>query len=180
MRVSPLDLVVAAAVEEGPRVAPPSAPQVGETYIVDFGGTGAWLGRDSCLAGFTDAGWKFVAPREGTIAYVASMAVWTVFRGGAWEMGTLRGNSLLIGGEQVVANHDPRPGQRREIIDRHQLDLEALRLQPQRLVGAEPRDQVHVAIQQPVDLVELRVFADGHVVLGQAVGLEQRQQRIPG
>jgi len=83
-------------------VAPPSAPQVGETYIVDFGGTGAWLGRDSCLAGFTDAGWKFVAPREGTIAYVASMAVWTVFRGGAWEMGTLRGNSLLIGGEQVV------------------------------------------------------------------------------
>lgn len=97
-----LDLVVAAAVEEGPRVAPPSAPQVGETYIVDSGGTGAWLGRDSCLAGFTDAGWKFVAPREGTIAYVASMAVWTVFRGGAWEMGTLRGNSLLIGGEQVV------------------------------------------------------------------------------
>lgn len=97
-----LDLMAAAAVEEPPRSAPPSSPTVGAMYIVAPGATGAWAGQDLCLAGFTDGGWRFVAPREGTLAYVVSTSVWALFRGGAWEVGSLRGDNVLIGGEQVV------------------------------------------------------------------------------
>ena len=97
-----LDLLVAAAVEEAPRSAPPASPQVGATYIVASGATGAWAGQDLSLAGFTDGGWRFVLPREGTLAYVVSASVWAVFRGGAWEVGSLRGDNVVIGGEQVV------------------------------------------------------------------------------
>ena len=97
-----LDLMVAAAVEEAPRSEPPASPQVGVTYIVASGATGAWSGQDLSLAGFTDGGWRFVPPREGTLAYVVSASVWAVFIGGTWEVGSLRGDNVLVGGEQVV------------------------------------------------------------------------------
>lgn len=100
--VQMLDILAAAAVEEPPRTAPPATPQVGATYIVAAGATGAWVGQDLNLAGFTDGGWRFVTPREGTMAYVVSGSVWSIFREGAWEMGSLRGDNVLIGGEQVV------------------------------------------------------------------------------
>lgn len=97
-----LDLVVAAAVQEGPRKNPPAAPQVGATYIVDMAAMGAWAGHDQCLAGYTAGGWRFIAAREGLLAYVVSASVWAVFRAGVWEMGEVRGQHLLIGGQQVV------------------------------------------------------------------------------
>ena len=43
-----------------------------------------------------------MAPRPGTLVYVVSDSVWAVFRGGIWETGALRGDQLLIAGEQVV------------------------------------------------------------------------------
>lgn len=97
-----LDLIVAAAVEEAPRSAPPTAPAIGATYIVDAGATGDWAGQDQCLAGYTAGGWRFITPRPGTSAYVVSASLWSVFRDGAWETGAVRGDGLFVGGEQVV------------------------------------------------------------------------------
>ena len=98
-----LDLIVAAGVEEEPLAAPPTDPQVGATYIVGTGATGEWAGHDQCLAGYTAGGWRFIVPREGTLAYVVSASVWIVFRAGSWETGAIRGQSLMLGGEQVVS-----------------------------------------------------------------------------
>jgi hypothetical protein len=97
-----LDLIVAAAVEQEPLAAPPAAPLVGATYIVAAAATGDWAGHDQCLAGYTAGGWRFIVPRAGTLAYVASASVWAVFREGSWEVGAIRGQNLMIGGEQVV------------------------------------------------------------------------------
>ncbi|HWU93617.1 MAG TPA: phage major capsid protein, partial [Sphingomicrobium sp.] len=97
-----VDLVVAAAVEEEPLAAPPANPVIGATYIVASGATGAWAGNDLALAGYMDGGWRFVAPREGMLAYVVSGSVWAAFRAGSWEIGAVRGESLMIGGQQVV------------------------------------------------------------------------------
>jgi hypothetical protein len=97
-----LDLIVAAAVQEGPRTSAPDAPELGATYIVAAGATGAWAGHDQCLAGYTAGGWRFIAPRDGMLAYVVSTSVWAVFRAGAWEVGSIRGDSVVVGGEQVV------------------------------------------------------------------------------
>lgn len=97
-----LDLIVAAAVETAPAAAPPPSPQVGATYIIGTGASGAWAGHDGCLAGYTVGGWRFIAPRAGMLAYVVGTSVWAVYRAGAWEMGAVRGDKLMVGGQQVV------------------------------------------------------------------------------
>jgi hypothetical protein len=77
---------------------------------------GWWFGRKSapadarpCVPGW-QTGWLhndaaeegFACSREGTVAYVVSTSVWAVFRDGSWEIGSLRGENVVIGGEQVV------------------------------------------------------------------------------
>lgn len=97
-----LDLLVAGAVEEGPRTVPPASPAGGACYIVGTGAEGAWLGKDGMIAGFTAGGWRFVAPREGMTMLVRTSGETALFRGGSWTIGELRGASLVIGGSQVV------------------------------------------------------------------------------
>lgn len=97
-----LDLLVAGAVEEVPRAAPPDAPELGACYIVDAVATGTWAGKSGQVAGWTSGGWRFIAPREGMRFYVRSAGTWAVFREGAWEIGTVRGSALTIGDQQVV------------------------------------------------------------------------------
>jgi Protein of unknown function (DUF2793) len=99
-----LDSLVAGAVEEPPRADPPAAPVVGACYIVGATPTGDWSSTAQYVAAFTSAGWRLMPPQEGMTFYVRSTGVWAVFRGGAWELGELRGSSLLIGGQQVVGS----------------------------------------------------------------------------
>jgi len=97
-----LDLIVAAAVEELPRSSPPSTPEIGACYIVGSSPSGAWAGKAQCIAGYTSGGWRFVAPLAGMTAYVKATGVTAYYRGGAWDLGSLCGTSLLIDGSQVV------------------------------------------------------------------------------
>ena len=97
-----LDLIVAAAVEEPPRSAPPAIPAVGSCYIVSTTPSGAWAGHASSLAGMTAAGWRFVVPVEGLAAFIRSNGLTAVYREGDWDQGILRGERLEIGGQQVV------------------------------------------------------------------------------
>ena len=99
-----LDLVVAAAVEEPPRADPPSSPAVGSCYIVAAPPTGAWAGRAGCIAGMTLAGWRFVTPMDGLAALIRSNGLTAMYRAGAWELGTLRGERVEIGAQQVVGS----------------------------------------------------------------------------
>jgi len=97
-----LDSAVAAAVLEPPRATPPSSPVVGACYLVAAAPTGAWAGRQQYVAAYGEAGWRFIAPIEGMVAYVVSDSVSPTYRAGAWELGSIRGSSLIIGGQQVV------------------------------------------------------------------------------
>jgi hypothetical protein len=99
-----LDLVAAAAVEEGPRSDPPTSPAVGACYIVDNSPTGGWVGKSQCLAGYTSGGWRFIGPIEGMSTYEKSTGTWAIYRSGAWDIGTVRGASLVLDGAQVVGS----------------------------------------------------------------------------
>src|SRR5260221_3537708 len=99
-----LDLLTAAAVEEGPRNSPPATPSLGTCYIVGNAPTGDWAGKSQCLAGFTSGGWRYVDPIDGMSAYVKATSAWANYRSGAWELGVLRGGSLVLDGVQVVGN----------------------------------------------------------------------------
>jgi hypothetical protein len=97
-----LDIVVAAAVEDGSIDTPPASPALGACYIVGSAPTGAWVDNSQALAGNSSGGWRFVAPTEGLSAYVKSQGVWANFRDDTWEMGVVRGSSVVIGDQQVV------------------------------------------------------------------------------
>ena len=49
----------------------------------------------------------FARSTEGMILYDRTSAVWTVFKDGAWELGKVRGEALLIDGVQVVGARTP-------------------------------------------------------------------------
>jgi hypothetical protein len=99
-----LDALVAGAVEEGPRSAPPSAPAVGACYIVGTSPTGAWAGRSQFVAAFTTGGWRFVTPVEGMTLYVKSSGNSATYRLGVWEIGSLRGSNVVLSGQQVLGS----------------------------------------------------------------------------
>jgi uncharacterized protein DUF2793 len=97
-----LDSLVEGTVEQPPAAAPPASPALGACYIVADSPTDAWAGMPQCVAAWTSGGWRFIQPFEGMAFYVRSTASWAVYRGATWEIGKLRGDALIIGGEQVV------------------------------------------------------------------------------
>ena len=98
------DVLLGAAVEEPPRAAPPADPVVGACYIIAASPSGDWAGQAGKLAAFTSGGWRFIAPVEGLTVHIRSTAVDARYRGGAWELGQIRGDRLLVGGQQVVGS----------------------------------------------------------------------------
>ena len=73
---------------------------------------GWWFGRKSAPADMrpfvpawlttAEAEEGFARSIEGLATYIRASSVWATFRGGAWELGVLRGSNVTIGGQQVV------------------------------------------------------------------------------
>jgi hypothetical protein len=97
-----LDCLVAGSVEEPSTATAPISPVLGACYIVDPSATGAWTGMSHCVASWTSGGWEFIQPVEGMSFYVQSTSTWKVFRSGSWELGIIRGDALILAGQQVV------------------------------------------------------------------------------
>lgn len=55
----------------------------------------------------TECEWRYVAPIEGMTVYVKSDAQCSRYRSGQWEIGIIRGSSLIVGGTQVVGAQAP-------------------------------------------------------------------------
>ena len=102
-----VDLLLCPVVE-GPEISlPPPEPEPGTCYLVASGAAGAWAGKDGMLAGYTEGGWRFIAPIEGVRLFDRSSGEMVVRRGGAWETGIVRGQQLQIGGATVVRERQP-------------------------------------------------------------------------
>jgi hypothetical protein len=97
-----IDVLVAPAVEEPPRASPPSSPTIGNCYIIAGSASGAWAGKSDQIACFTSGGWRYAQPREGMSTYVRGVSLDAVYRGGSWEIGTVRASGVMIDGQQVV------------------------------------------------------------------------------
>ena len=117
-----LDLTVQASVAGFGLDEPPTDPQRGQCWIVGTAPTGSWTGQAASLAGWTEGGWRFVAPVEG-------MAVWNLAAGlpvcwisGGWVQGDVIGKRLLIKGKQTVG---PRQSAIAEPVGGSTIDMES-------------------------------------------------------
>ena len=97
-----IDALAGACVEQRALGVPPGSPTPGRCYIVASGASGAWAGKTDQIAVATEGGWRFIAPREGLRAVVASEGIDAVYRGSSWIYGDLRGLFVTVGGNQVV------------------------------------------------------------------------------
>ena len=102
-----LDTLVQACVQSAGTDDPPPGPAIGQSWIVGPAPTGAWTGVAGSIAIWTEGGWRFVTPVEGTSLWVADVMLPALYRGGAWEIGQLHAAGLLIGGHQVVGERQP-------------------------------------------------------------------------
>ncbi len=87
--------------------AVPSAPQLGQCWIVGSGASGAWAGQDDAIACWTAGGWRFSAPFEG-------MTTWNTTTGknirrsaSQWVSGEVNASVYRVDGSQVVGPRQP-------------------------------------------------------------------------
>lgn len=97
-----LDLAICAAVDGFLVDTPPVSPAVGNCFIIGSAPSGAWSGHPLTLAGYTEGGWRLIAPVDGLTALDKASGEFATFRSGGWEKGQLRATKLLVGGNQVV------------------------------------------------------------------------------
>lgn len=102
-----LDIAVQSVVQGGPLDQPPTAPVRGQCWIVGTAPQGAWTGRAGWLAGWTEAGWRFVPATNGWSAWDATVGQpWRMTATG-WERGIVRAEQVRIGARQVVGPQRP-------------------------------------------------------------------------
>ena len=98
-----LDLLVGGSLADGPVASPPASPPPGSLYLVAASGTsGDFVGHEGQLAGWTQGGWRFVAPVEGMRLTVRSSGLDFHRWNGEWRSGSIRAEELVIGGNRVV------------------------------------------------------------------------------
>ncbi|MBU2532590.1 MAG: DUF2793 domain-containing protein, partial [Alphaproteobacteria bacterium] len=87
-----LDAIVQLGVIRRDLGAAPVAGADGERYIVGPAPSGAWAGHEGDIAAWQDGGWRFYAPQQGWLAWVADEAKLYGWDGTAW---------ILAGGGSV-------------------------------------------------------------------------------
>ena len=102
-----IDMLICATVESLPANDPPPAPQPGDCFVVGDQPTGDWVGQAGALAGFSDGGWRFVAPIDGMQVHCLPNGETMVRRNGAWESGIVRASEVQVGGAKVVGPRQP-------------------------------------------------------------------------
>jgi hypothetical protein len=74
------DIALQCAVEDEVS-SPPSAPAIGQVWLIGTSPTGIFSGRAGEIAGWTADGWRFIAPAAGFVAYDRTAQCFRVFSG---------------------------------------------------------------------------------------------------
>jgi hypothetical protein len=64
---------------------PPVGALIDEAYVVGTSATGDWFGEDDKIALNTDAGWRFIAPRQGIMALNAATSNLVIYDQSIWR-----------------------------------------------------------------------------------------------
>ena len=96
-----LDLAVHGSVIAAGTQVPPASPLPGQCWIVGDAPEGAWAGYGNAVAGWTEGGWRFLAPCEGMRLWLGETDGFALFSGGSWRIGETHGR-LFVEGVQVI------------------------------------------------------------------------------
>lgn len=106
--LSLIDLLLNGSIDGAPIAAPPATPVLGTFYrVASAGASGAFVGREGALAGYSVGGWRFVVPVEGMRLTERTTGVELAYRGGAWTSGVTRASEVAIDGSKVLGARGP-------------------------------------------------------------------------
>ena len=129
-----LDAIVQLAVKGRNSGSAAQDPAGGDRHIVGANASGDWAGHEHDVALFDGAGWMFLPPAQGWIAFVEDEDDFVTFRDGAWEplekgtnpvallgVNTLadQTNKLAVKSDVVLHSHDdvtPGTGDARDLV----------------------------------------------------------------
>ncbi len=97
-----IDLLLHPSVLSAGIDSPPADPAPGEGWIVGDSPDGDWEDHPQAIASWTGGGWRFVAPREGLAVWLQDAGTVARYAGGAWEVGIVPCDRIMVGGVQVV------------------------------------------------------------------------------
>lgn len=98
-----IDMIVQASALTIGDDAPPGTPMAGDCWIIGNSPTGAWAGYAGQVAGWTEGGWRFVAPRAGMQLWVESAQMFARYDGTGWNIGEITASSLSIDGNVMLS-----------------------------------------------------------------------------
>ncbi|WP_295636793.1 DUF2793 domain-containing protein [Novosphingobium sp.] len=75
------DFLIDSAIE-GVISSPPTSPAVGSMWLVGAASSGAFAGKTDNLAGWTESGWRFFAPKDGMRVFDLSLSAFRLYRYG--------------------------------------------------------------------------------------------------
>jgi hypothetical protein len=102
-----IDAALHPAVEGAPVGSPPSAPDIGQCWLVAPNAAGAWLGKGGMLAAWTSGGWRYISPQAGMCVWDKTAAFYRRWTGTLWTGGEVSASAVHIGGLQVVGSRQP-------------------------------------------------------------------------
>jgi hypothetical protein len=105
--IAGIDIALHPAVEGTASASPPTAPGIGQCWIVAASASGHWSGHAGKLAAWTSGGWRFITPQPGMCVWDKASGLERRWSGSAWSGGELTGSALSIGGVQVVGPRQP-------------------------------------------------------------------------
>lgn len=97
-----IDLLLHPAVTGFAVDSPPAAPEPGASWVVGPAPTGDWAGHTDSLAGWTEGGWRFVAPIEGMTVWIRERAIAACYAGGTWRIGEIAATRVSVDGARVL------------------------------------------------------------------------------
>jgi hypothetical protein len=86
---------------------PPETPEPGDAWLIGDAPEGAWTGRAGAVAGWSEAGWRYVPPSAGMRISLGDSGLGAEYREGSWIVGEIHAERLLIGGVQLVGPRAP-------------------------------------------------------------------------
>lgn len=98
-----IDALLHLAVESRTLAAPPAVQLNPGSWIIGPSSTGIWSDRTGQIAIFDSAGWSFVSPRDGCLAFVRDEGVFALSVGGSWYGDAWPVRALAVNGRTMLA-----------------------------------------------------------------------------
>ena len=100
--IAGIDALLHLAVENRALSTPPAVPIVPGCWIVGNAAAGGWAGQSGKLAVLDAAGWSFVVPRDGCLAFIRDEGVFAWYATGTWRSDAWPVHALLVGGRTLL------------------------------------------------------------------------------